>query len=144
MEWRTPRLCKLITFTLTPHVLSPLWGIRQDCVSVSFFLMEGNSATTLATGCSLLAEVVFHVLQIMQQSPRSLDIGQSFRGRLMGVRSVLERYMKRESVTHYQCVQRIGKNIIYEQPYFYHLQGACCRILLRLFSVQSVVCTSMT
>lgn len=86
-----------------------LWDFRQGCVSVSFFFMERNCATTLATGCSFLVEVVFHVLQIMQPSPHSLDIGQSFRGQLMEVRSVLAHCMKRESVTHYQCVQHIGK-----------------------------------
>lgn len=64
---------------------------------------------TLATGYSYLVEIVFHVLQIMQLSPHSLDIGPSFSGRLMEVKSVLARYMKRESVTHFQCVPPIGK-----------------------------------
>lgn len=85
--------------------------------------MERNCATTLATGCSFLVEIVFHVLQIMQLSPRSPDIEQSFRGQLMEVRSVLARCMKRESVTHYQCVQCIGKNIIYDQPYVIFLSS---------------------
>lgn len=145
MKWRTSRLHELFTFTLRPHVLSPLRDIRQGCISVSFFFMERNCAMTLATGCIFLVEVVFHVLQIMQLSPHSLDIGRSFRGRQMEVRSVLAHCMKRESVTHYQCVQRIGENIIYEQPYVIflscrkHVQEFYC-----LLSVLSVLCTSIT
>lgn len=142
MKWRTFRRCELITFTLRPHVLSLLREIRQGCIFVSFFFMERNYAMTLATGCSFLVEVVFHVLQIMQLSPHSLDIGQSFRGRLMEVRSVLAHCMKKESVTHYQCVQRIGKNIIYEQPYVRFLSSAEStfrNFAVSAFSIVSVV-----
>lgn len=117
------RLREFVTFSLRPHVLFSLRDVRQGCISVSFFFMERNCATTLATGCSFLVEIVFHVLQIMLLSPRSPDIEQSFRGQLMEVRSVLARCMKRESVTHYQCVQCIGKNIIYDQPYVIFLSS---------------------
>lgn len=94
-----------------------LRDIRQSCISGSFFFMERNCGMTPATGCSFLVEIVFHVLQIMQLSPPSLDIGPSFRGRLMEVRSVLAHCMNRESVTRFQCVQCIGKNTIYNQSH---------------------------
>ena len=56
---------------------------------------------------------VCHIQQIMWLLPHSLDTGQSFRGRLMEVKSALTRCMKRESVTHVLYVQHIGKSIIY-------------------------------
>lgn len=102
-------------------LLLAILGRAAFCI---IFLCERNSTTTLATVCSFLLEIVFHVLQIMQLSPHSLDIGPSFRGRLMEVTSALARCMKRESVTRFQRVPSIGKKC-YLWPAICHICIIC-------------------